>query len=379
MRARRSHKPGVAVIPPRTQSVVSIESAPLPVSSDRSAHLLIEGVPAALQRWFADTLPDFEGEIRLSRFGEGQSCLTYLVQGADWSLVLRRPPLGVHPRGAFDVVREFQVMKVLADEALGIPVPHVYALCTDPGVIGAPFYVMELVPGTVLRDILPDGTTQGDLAVLCQVLITTLIHMHSISAQYARLTHFAPHDGYLGRQLQRLQNQWRRVRRRDVPELDRLGAWLQRNAPQQLRTTLIHGDYKLDNVVVNLPAAPEIRAILDWELSTLGDPLADLGWLLYFWREAGEAPFAIPVCSVTDRKGFLTRRDLIERYARHAGLEPSNMNWYMGLAGWKISIIMETSYQRHCDGDTDYPTFARLDEGVPNMARRALDLTSKTL
>lgn len=358
---------------------MSFELARVPPVRDGLPTPLVVSLPAALQRWFAEKLPDCGGELSLSRLGEGQSCLTYLVQCAERSVVLRRPPLGVHPPGAFDVVREYQVMKILADEALNIPVPQVRALCTDLTVIGAPFFVMEWVQGTVLRDTLPDGTKQGDLTALSEVLIKTLTDIHSLSIQGPRLSHLAPHDGYLARQLQRLQNQWRRVRRRDLSELDELGSWLRRNAPRQSGTTLVHGDYKLDNLVVTLPEAPEIRAILDWELSTLGDPLADLGWLLYFWREAGEEPFAIPVSSVTNREGFLSRRDLIERYSRYADREPASINWYVGLAGWKISIIMESSYQRYCGGDTDHSSFARLDRGVPHMARRALELVSKPI
>jgi aminoglycoside phosphotransferase (APT) family kinase protein len=269
-------------------------------------------------------------------------------------------------------------MRALAVRDLGIPVPQVYALCTDEQVLGAPFYVMEHIQGAVLRGTVPDGTTPADIAKLCKQLVHRLTDIHAVSLRDAGLVNLAPHKGYLNRQLQRLQNQWDQVRRRDVPELDNLGTWVHRNAPRQLRTTLIHGDYKLDNVIVGLPASPTIRAILDWELSTLGDPLADLGWLLYFWREAGEEPFSIPVCSVTDRSGFLSRRDIIEQYVGIIGSEPAEINWYVGLAGWKITIIMEASYQRYCDGDTDHPTFARLEHGVPQMARRALAMALNT-
>jgi aminoglycoside phosphotransferase (APT) family kinase protein len=243
-------------------------------------------------------------------------------------------------------------------------------------VFNAPFFVMEQVNGAVLRDVLPKTTRPADLTTLSEQLVRRLTAIHEVSLREAGLVQLAPQEGYLSRQLRRLQSQWDRVRRRAIPELDELGLWVHRNAPRQSQTTLIHGDYKLDNVIVGLPRSPTIRAILDWELSTLGDPLADLGWLLYFWREAGEEPFAIPVCSITDRQGFANRRDLIELYTQGLGSEPAGINWYVGLAGWKIAIIMEASYQRYRDGDTNHPAFARLDLGVPQMARRALNLAT---
>jgi aminoglycoside phosphotransferase (APT) family kinase protein len=355
-----------------------MSSEPLTQHTDPSSEVraLSEAVPVALERWFGEKLPAFVGSFELTRLGEGQSCLTYLVHSSEWSLVLRRPPLGVHPRGAFDVTREYQVMRALNHRVQGIPVPQVLALCTDEDILGAPFYVMERVRGAVLRDALPVGTTAPNLSALGVELIRTLTAIHDVSVAEAGLVGLAPEEGYLTRQLGRLQSQWDHLRRRAIPVLDELGSWVRQHAPDQSRTTLIHGDYKLDNVVVGLPESPAIRAILDWELSTLGDPLADLGWLLYFWREAGEEPFAIPVCSVTDRRGFPTRRDLVELYARGEGFEPARMNWYIGLAGWKISIIMETSYQRYRDGYTEHPTFARLDTGVPHMAERALALAT---
>lgn len=340
------------------------------------ARLSTEPVPPRLRHWFADALPGFEGDFTLSRIGNGQSCLTYVVRSLEWSVVLRRPPLGAHPRGAFDVGREFRVMRALADRPLEVPVPRLHAFCSNKSVIGAPFYIMEYIDGAVLRDVIPAGTTAGDLTILSEQFIRRLTCIHSISVSQAGLFDLAPQAGYLNRQLTRLQSQWERVRRREIRELDTLGDWLRGNIPEQLNTTLIHGDYKLDNVVVGLPETPSIKAILDWELSTLGDPLADLGWLLYFWREAGEETFAIPVCSVTDRSGFPTRVELADEYARSTGRRLTAIRWYIALAGWKIAIIMETSYQRYCDGITDHPAFARLDVGVPHMARRALELMS---
>jgi aminoglycoside phosphotransferase (APT) family kinase protein len=345
---------------------MTIESPPDPVALD----------VGALEVWLRGVAPSFIGDVNADRIGEGQSCLTYAISGADWRAILRRPPRGDLPSSAFDVLREHRIMLALG-RGSAVPVPKMYGACADTRVIGAPFFVMEYVDGSILRNEIPSGTTAALLDKTTDQVIDTLVAIHHTDVSAAGLTTLGPGDGYIQRQLRRMQDQWNHTRARAIPALDLVGEWLAANIPLSARTTLVHGDYKLDNLVLDLPRTESVRAVIDWEMATLGDPLADLGWLLYFWRDPGEEEFPIPVCGVTDRDGFPRRRDIAERYARLSGINVDNMTWYIAFAGWKISIIMELSYQRFLGGVVDHPAFAKLGRGVPAMARRALEFSSQ--
>ena len=205
-----------------------------------------------------------------------------------------------------------------------------------------------------------------------EALVDLLVALRTIDPGAVGLEGHGRPDGYLARQLRRMGEQREAVRGRELPELDAVGAWLADHVPDSPAPALLHGDLKLDNVIF-APASPaRVAAVIDWELSTLGDPLADLGWLLYFWREEGEEPFAIPVANVTHLPGFSRRADLRRRYEGLTGVPVPDAQWYAALGGWKIAVIMEASYQRFRDGNADHPTFAALEEGVPHLARRAL-------
>jgi len=330
--------------------------------------------PDALAGWLRSNVPWLHGPFTLRRIGEGQSCLTYQVDGGGWSAVLRRPPRGELPAGAFDVLREYRIIDALHRGGAAVPVPEPYGACDDLSVLGAPFYLMARTEGAVLRDTLPEGTTDAQLHALGDALVTTLVALHETPADAVGLSDLGRPDGFLERQLRRMQEQWENVRVRDVPEIGELGRLLAASVPSSAHSGLLHGDFKLDNLVVGLPDSADVRAVLDWELSTLGDQLADLGWLLYFWLDPGEEPFAIPVSSVTDHPALPTRAGLVERYAAATGRDVDAVAWYTGFGGWKITIIMETSYQRFLRGIGDHPTFALLEAGVHHMACRALEL-----
>ena len=182
---------------------------------------------------------------------------------------------------------------------------------------------------------------------------------------------FGKPTGYLARQLERMHGLWELAKFRDIPEIEETGAWLAENTPASYAPTIVHGDFKLDNVILAPESPARILALVDWELSTIGDPLADLGWMLYFWRDPGDPSIGLRVASVTDREGFLRRRDLLELYAEGRDLDPATVAWYVALAGWKIAIIMEGSYRRYLAGVTDHPAFAQLESAVPALARRA--------
>ena len=328
--------------------------------------------PDGLARWLAANHPEFGGGFTVRRLGEGQSCLTFLVEGAGWKTILRRPPRGDLPPSAFDVRREYRVMRALYDNGSPVPVARPINLCTDTDVIGANFYLMEPIDGHVVRTELPAELSSIDeRARMSEQLLDTLVKLHDVDHVAVGLEGFGKPQGYLDRQLTRMDQLWGLAKFRDLPEIDEVGAWLHANVPASARTSIVHGDYKLDNVIFAREAPAHLIAVVDWEMSTIGVPLADLGWLLYFWFESGDEAFGLSIATVTDMEGFPTRRELLERYAKASGADVDDVLWYVALAGWKIAIIMEGSYRRFLGGVTDHPQFARLEEGVKVLARRS--------
>jgi aminoglycoside phosphotransferase (APT) family kinase protein len=325
-----------------------------------------------LSAYLRANVPRCEGPFEVERLGEGQSCLTYLLRGDGWRVVLRRPPRGDLPPTAFDVTREYRVMRALRDAGAPIPVPDVLALCEDRDVIGAPFYLMDHVPGWVVRGSLPPAlSSPADRGRMARQLVDTLVALRRVDFVAAGLRDFGRPEGYLERQLWRMRGLWDRARFRDVPQIDRVGAWLAEHLPSQAEPAIVHGDYKLDNVIFAPSSPATLAAVVDWEMSTLGDPAADLGWLLYFWRDPGDPSLGLRIASVTDMDGFPRRAEVLARYAEASGADVSGVRWFVALAGWKIAIIMEGSYARYRAGVDDHPTFAQLEHVVPALAARA--------
>lgn len=329
--------------------------------------------PAGLRKFLAASLPEYGGDFEVLRIGEGQSCLTFGIRGDGWEVVLRRPPRGDLPPTAFDVTREYRVMRALSDAKAGVPVPRPIVLCEDKDVIGANFYLMESVEGVIVRTEIPEALSSlADRRLMCEELVDTLVALHQVDWRAIGLEGFGKPEGYLERQLRRMNQLWELARFREVPEIEEVGDWLAANVPSGPAPAIVHGDYKLDNVIFAPRSPAELVAVVDWEMSTLGDPLADLGWMLYFWRDPGDESFGLKVTSVTDLEGFLRRRDVLARYASKTGAEVERILWYSALGGWKIAIIMEGSYRRFLGGIGDHPLFAQLEWGVPALARRAL-------
>lgn len=330
--------------------------------------------PERLAVFLREHLPELSGPFDIERLGEGQSCLTFLLRGDQWEVVLRRPPRGDLPASAFDVTREYRIMRALSEAKAPVPVPRPILLCEDLSVMGVPFYFMERTEGVVVREKLPeDLSSLEDQARMADQLLDTLLALHRVDWRAVGLEGFGKPEGYLARQLRRMGQIWDVVRFRDIPDIDQVGKWLEAGLPQQTGATIVHGDYKLDNVIFAPESPARLRAVVDWEMSTIGDPLADVGWLLYFWQDPGDPQLGLRVASVTDQEGFPRRRDLLARYAAAADLsvEEDLVRWYVALGGWKIAIIMEGSYRRYLAGISDHPTFAQLEEAVPVLARRA--------
>jgi aminoglycoside phosphotransferase (APT) family kinase protein len=313
------------------------------------------------------------GVVEVERIVAGHSNLTYIVRCAAGVFVLRRPPAGPLPPTAHDVLREFRVLQLLRDTEARAPEPVL--ACDDVDVIGAPFYLMRHVDGVVLREP-PDGAV--DRRTIGLELADALAELHAVDWKAAGFAGIARPGAYLERQLRRWTSQWEHNRTRSLPEVDRLGGWLHEHVPTQHETTVVHGDYKLDNVIYRLgPGPPRALAIVDWEMATLGDPLADLGYMTALWTDPGEDPAVLlDLGEATSGGGFPTRDELVERYAQRTGRAVGALRWYQALAIWKLAVLLEGSYKRHLAGTTDDPFFARLERGIPTLARHGWALAT---
>ena len=329
----------------------------------------------ALAGFIATHLPG-DGEISLHRHQAGHSNETFFVRRGDDEWVLRRPPRGAFLPSAHDVLREYRVLHALKDTP--VRVPETVISCEDESVIGAPFYLMEKVEGVVIRQEVPELFTEEHRGALGDELVDALVELHSVDPASCGLDTFAKPTGYLERQLKRWTGQLELTMpfSRPMPDLERIGGWLADNLPGTQKTSIVQGDYKLDNVMFASSIPARLVAILDWEMSTLGDPLADLGWMISFWREAGDdtGDLFSDTTRGTEQLGFRTRDELISRYTDATGLDTDKLEWYVVLAIWKLAILLEGSYARHLAGMTDDPFFAQLEHGVPALANKALEI-----
>jgi aminoglycoside phosphotransferase (APT) family kinase protein len=304
------------------------------------------------------------GEIQAEPVGDGHSNVTYLVRRDGGGWVLRRPPRPPLPPSAHDVLREALLLRAL--ERTEVRVPRVLATCDDEAVIGAPFYVMERVIGEVLNAELPSGLTGERIGA---ELIDALIEVHAADWQACGLEGFGKPTGYLERQVRRFTGLWEHNQTRDVPAIDEVTAWLAAHRPESGPATIVHGDYRLGNVMFT---GDRLSAIFDWELATIGDPLADIGYLLATYAQPGDPDSTVAsLTTVTRQPGFPKRDELVARYEERSGRSMTDVPWYTTLALWKSAIFLEGSYKRRLAGTTDDPFFDRLKEGVPEIAERA--------
>lgn len=304
------------------------------------------------------------GTITAEPVGDGHSNVTYLVRrrGGEW--VLRRPPRPPLPPSAHDVLREAFLLRAL--ERTTVRVPNVLATCDDEAVIGAPFYVMERVHGTVINDTLPEGLTPQRTG---EELVDALVEVHATDWQACGLEGFGKPTGYLQRQVRRFTGLWEHNATREIAALDEVTAWLGSHIPESGPATIVHGDYRLGNVMFT---GDRLSAIFDWELATIGDPLADVGYLLATWAQAGDPESTIAsLTTVTRAPGFPTRQALVARYEERSGRSMRDLRWYTTLALWKSAIFLEGSYKRRLAGTTEDVFFDRLKDGVPEIAERA--------
>ncbi len=330
-----------------------------------------------VSRFFAEEVPGGQGPLRVRLLSGGRSNLTYLIEGPGGRFVLRRPPLGHVLPTAHDMAREHRVLHALA--RTDVPVPRPFALCEDPRVNGAPFYVMEYRPGVILESALPSGYAERPEARrrIGTALVDTLVRLHAVDFEALGLGDFGRPAGYLERQVRRWGEQWQRSKTRELPGIDELARRLRTAIPSSPPSTIVHGDYRLGNLALDPQDPGRVVAIFDWEMATLGDPLADLGYTLIYWGEAGDPPrrrAAGSYQSVTAQEGFHTRAELVEEYAKGSGRDVSAIGFYQALAYYKLAVIAEGIHARFLMGKTVGEGFTAYGTQVEELVERGLEL-----
>ncbi|GAA2583906.1 phosphotransferase family protein [Dactylosporangium fulvum] len=306
--------------------------------------------------------------LRAELVAGGRSNLTYVLNEV---FVLRRPPLGHVLATAHDMAREYRVISALG--ATMVPVPEALLLCTDDSVLGAPFYLMARVPGVVLRNrSQTDSLGEDNRRRIAFAMMDTLAQLHLVDYAEVGLADFGRPEGFLERQVRRWTGQLDKSRSRDLPAADTLREQLAASIPASPRTGIVHGDYRLDNLIVD-PDTLRVAAVLDWEMATIGDPLTDLGLLLAYWNvlnrlKTGVNPIADGLGSDA---GFPTGDELLRRYARSAPLS-DDLHWYVGLACYKLAIVLEGIHFRYIQGKTVGAGFDRIGELVPPLLEHGI-------
>ena len=331
-----------------------------------------EELPAALEGYLREHLEGVSGPFSVEQFASGHSNLTYLLRLGEAEWVLRRPPFGNQVKSAHDMGREYRVLSKLCMVYLPAPRPVLY--CDDPGILGAPFYVMERRRGIVLRRQLPPGRVIDPATArrLSTALIDNLALLHGLDYRAAGLGDLGRPEGYVTRQVTGWTERYARARTDDVPAIDRVAGWLAERLPPESGSALVHNDYKYDNLVLDPGDLTRIVAVLDWEMATVGDPLMDLGTTLGYWVEAGDPlPLRDAAFGPSALPGSLTREELAGRYAEQSGRDVSNVLYFYAFGLFKIAVIIQQIYARYVRGHTRDPRFAQLNELVTLLAAQA--------
>lgn len=331
----------------------------------------------AVTAWLAERVDGIEPPLRFTRIGEGQSNLTFRVEGSRGrTVVLRRPPLGTILASAHDMGREYRIQSGLGTARARVP--RMLAFCEDTEVTGAPFYVMEHVDGLVLTHVdTAESMTTAARATAARSLVTTLVELQRVDLDAAGLGDFRRPESLASRQLRRWTRQWHDSKTRELPLIEAVAARLADELPEERESVLVHGDYRLDNAV--LAADGEVLAVLDWELCTVGDPLADVGLTMAYWNELGaaagrqESLFREPVTAVP---GFPSADDVGRLYGELSGRSLDQLAFWVGFAYWKIAVIVEGVYRRWLNDPTNGSDAGALQPAVArlgSLAHAALD------
>jgi aminoglycoside phosphotransferase (APT) family kinase protein len=332
---------------------------------------------ARLEPYLRSHFPDLGGELVVKQFPSGHSNLTYSIALGEKEMVLRRPPFGSKVKSAHDMGREYNVLQKLY---AAYPTPRPLLYCTDDSVLGAPFYVMERVRGVILRRNLPDGLTlpHETARKLSESFIDNLAALHGLDYTALGLGELGKPQGYLERQVRGWMERYQGSKTHDLSEVEPLSAWLREHMPSRSGATLIHNDYKYDNMVLDPTDITRIKAVLDWEMCTLGDPLTDLGTALAYWIDPDDPPEMQMVrWGPTIAPGMLHRAELAQRYAEKTGRDLSDIVFYYVFAMFKVAVIIQQIYYRYFHGLTKDERFAQLGEVAKTLMRVGLSASAR--
>ena len=333
---------------------------------------------ASLGTFLRSHFPDATGPLTIEQFPKGYSNLTYLIRVGDREMVLRRSPFGAKIKTAHDMGREFRILSHI--ERVYRKVPHPLAYCDNDSVLGAPFYLMERVEGVILRAQPPPGLALSPplMRQLSVNFIENLVAIHDIDYVAAGLGDLGKPDGYVTRQIEGWTKRYRNARTDDVPEMERLAEWLNEHKPAVSGAALIHNDYKYDNLVLNPRNWSQIKACLDWEMATIGDPLMDLGSTLGYWVDPGDpGDWQNQSFGLTTLAGNLSREELVEHYVKHSDREVEDLVFYFAYGLFKIAVIVQQIYARYRQGLTSDTRFAPLIDLVRAASETACLAISK--
>ena len=331
-----------------------------------------------LVAWLRERLPacgipglDVSREPEVAQFPGGHSNLTYLVAFGDVEIVIRRPPFGPVAATAHDMAREFRWLSAM--HRVFPLAPRPYLLCDDPAIVGAVFYAMERRRGVVIRTEEPPQAANPEARRrISAALVDTLAALHAIDVDANALGSLGKPSGFVERQVRGWSERWQRAQTTRLDDMDALASWLRdRLPPDPARPSVVHGDFKLDNVMLDAADIARVVAVFDWEMSALGDPLVDLGILLAYWAPTAPPEQRDALTSVTHRPGYWSRDEIVERYAARSGRDLSNIRYYEVFALFKIAVVIQQIYFRYVNGQTQDPRFASFDARVAYLARHA--------
>lgn len=348
---------------------------------------------AALETYLRERLPealhgetlDLNAPFSVEQFPGGHSNLTYDVSLFGREFVLRRPPFGPVAPTAHDMPREYRLLAAVSPHFNRAPKP--YLLCEDPAILGVPFYLMERRRGLVIRRDLPDELAghAESLRQISEAMVATMAELHGVDIYATGLVNIGKPIGFVTRQVKGWTERWHRAKTKEIPEIDEVVGWLLDKLPPEpdpdagRPATLVHNDFKLDNVMLNPEDVSQVVAVLDWEMCTVGDPLVDLGILLCYWAERDDPEDRREAISpVTVQPGWMTRREITEAYARLTGRDVSRIDFYEIFAIFKIAVVVQQIYFRYVRGQTHDARFAAFGPRIEGLARAALDLTKKS-
>ncbi len=332
----------------------------------------------ALETYLKAQMPDLSGPLVIEQFPGGYSNLTYLLRLGARELVMRRPPFGANIKSAHDMRREFTVLSRLLP--IYPKIPHPWFYCADEGVIGAPFYVMERVQGVILRPKMPPAMEPAPALMrrIAEALVDNLVALHAVDLDGAGLRDFGKPEGYAQRQVEGWTRRYFAAKTDEIAEIEQTATWLAAHLPPTEGAALIHNDYKYDNLVLNPDDWADIRAVLDWEMATVGDPLMDLGTSLGYWVQADDPPILqMLALSPTMLPGNLTREEVAARYAQAGGFPVEPIVFYYVYGLFKIAVIVQQIYHRYKSGLTQDPRFAGLIQAVRVCGQTALQAIAR--